>query len=975
MLNAAPVAEDDTYQGLLGQSLTVDVEDGVLANDIDADNDMLTALLVEDPSHGQLTFHPDGSFGYEPDSPAAAFDRFTYRAHDGSLESQVTEVNLSFADDVYSTPLRTPLHVGLVNGSFETGDLTGWTTFTSPGGTLGGIGFPDVVPFDTDGDAVDTRRRSIPGGRWRWRHSSGSLARRRRSSADSANVAVRSPAAADEAGLFEMWLDGDVVASHDFGSISAGQVKLANLTATISDVSAGPHEIRLRMVRQGPSSFGSTPSGYVDDVLVFGEAFGVLANDRGSNVELLRSLLLTFPDHGTIELRDDGSFRYMPDSAFEGQDSFSYKAVEQNEGITLYTVDTQSDKLLKVDSQSGQIEIVGAIGHDMGSVDLVFNNGLLYALNERQNTFELLTIDPATGQMLTSLPLRFGSELKATKGITAVDDQFYVILAHKASYCGDACGAAHVLARLNQDTGMLTELVNYRNLSGGFRHDWDALTTDRTGNIIAHRLANQGVIQTHQLEFQPPDLLSIGELHQSNLSVSDAAVAGTSHFVLSPGQRALYRFEPEEVGFAKMVEFIPLGPVGAVMRGLAFSPALEAGAATATIAVSGTGSPTAVGDSYEIDEDTDLSALQADGVLINDNNPQGDSMQAVITRGPLRGAIQFHGDGSFHYTPSPDSSGLDFFQYQAVNGDGVSNVATVTINVHPLPDAPLAVDDIYEVFLNDSLAVSQSSGLLANDRDPDTDPMTVSLVDGVTHGTLTLLPNGSFTYRPELGFLGADQFTYRADDGQLISDLATVMINVEMSPPPVATTDVYDTDEDELLVARPLGVLANDEDPNGDAMTAILTSDVGHGTLTLDPDGTFTYLPEKDFYGIDSFTYRASDGTSESDPQTVLITVHAVNDAPISQDDQYKVPAGQSLDIPAVDGVLANDEDVEDSLLSAVLIDGPEHGTLTLNHDGSFQYVPGAGIYDHRQLHLSSHRWRRPVRRDHRNTSGGCSHD
>ena len=113
---------------------------------------------------------------------------------------------------------------------------------------------------------------------------------------------------------------------------------------------------------------------------------------------------------------------------------------------------------------------------------------------------------------------------------------------------------------------------------------------------------------------------------------------------------------------------------------------------------------------------------------------------------------------------------------------------------------------------------------------------------------------------------------------------------------PVAADDAYSTAEDTALTVAAPGVLGNDTDPDGDPLTAVLVSGPSHGTLTLNADGSFTYTPAANFNGTDSFTYRASDGTADSNLATVTITVTAVNDAPAATDDAYSTAEDTAAD-------------------------------------------------------------------------------
>jgi VCBS repeat-containing protein len=221
--------------------------------------------------------------------------------------------------------------------------------------------------------------------------------------------------------------------------------------------------------------------------------------------------------------------------------------------------------------------------------------------------------------------------------------------------------------------------------------------------------------------------------------------------------------------------------------------------------------------------------------------------------------------------------------------------------------------------------------------------LTATLASGPSHGTAQLAANGSFTYTPAPNFTGTDSFTYRASDGAVESAPATVTITVTpVNDPPAAITDTATVAEDTTLTVAAPGVLSNDVDPDGDLLTAVLATDTTSGTLTLAPDGSYTYTPQPNFTGTDVFTYRIDDGVTLSDPVTVTITVTPVNDAPVPADDAYPAQQGQQLVVTAP-GVLDNDTDAEDTPLTAALVSGPTHGALQLAGNGSFTYTAVAG--------------------------------
>jgi VCBS repeat-containing protein len=569
-------------------------------------------------------------------------------------------------------------------------------------------------------------------------------------------------------------------------------------------------------------------------------------------------------------------------------------------------------------------------------------------------------------------------------------------------------------------------------------------------------------------------------------------VSGTTHGDLDLIENGSFSYTPE-AGFVGQDTFTYF----AVLDGA------ESNTATVTINVVGgeNEAPVAVNDEYSTDEGDPLT-IAAAGVLTNDTDADGDPLSAVVVTGPAHGTLQLNADGSFTYTPADDYSGPDAFEYVANDGLADSNVATVTITVNPLNDAPVAVDDNYSTQVNTTLDVAALNGTLNNDSDGDNDPLTAQLVTGPSNGTLDLAADGSFSYIPNADFVGQDTFTYVANDGTADSEPATVTITVTgpsevrirlettdlagtpisaigpggefllkgyvqdvsalprdgvwaayldvlydqalvgvngaitygpsypnqqtgntsipglvdevgafdgLSPlgdgelllfsvpmvanaaglavfqgdpadqlpahdvllfnvnqpvppddvdygsvelnivagePPVAVDDDYATDEDvALTVDVENGVLANDSDPDSEVLTAVLATGPSHGTLTLNPNGSFNYDPDDNFFGTDTFTYRASDGAQSSDPATVTITVNPLEDAPIAVDDFYQMEDIGSLVIDAENGVLANDIEVDGDPMSAVLVTGPANGTIVLNAAGSFTYTPDEGFF------------------------------
>ena len=158
---------------------------------------------------------------------------------------------------------------------------------------------------------------------------------------------------------------------------------------------------------------------------------------------------------------------------------------------------------------------------------------------------------------------------------------------------------------------------------------------------------------------------------------------------------------------------------------------------------------------------------------------------------------------------------------------------------------------------------------------------------------------------------------------------------------PVAVADSYSTPKNTTLAVAAPGVLGNDTDADGDALTAILVANVAHGTLTLGANGSISYVPTAAYVGPDSFTYKANDGTVDANTVTVSLTVTPTNAAPVAVADSYSTPKNTTLAV-AAPGVLGNDTDADGNPLTAILVANVAHGTLTLGSNGSISYVPTA---------------------------------
>jgi len=338
--------------------------------------------------------------------------------------------------------------------------------------------------------------------------------------------------------------------------------------------------------------------------------------------------------------------------------------------------------------------------------------------------------------------------------------------------------------------------------------------------------------------------------------------------------------------------------------------------------------------------------VEAPGLLANYSDPEGDSLAAILLRDTVNGSLSLNPDGSFSYSHDGGENTGDSFSYQVTDGTALSDITDVTIQVTSVNDLPLARNDAYGLDQGGTIAIDAAAGLLANDADVDGDLLVAEIVSSPSFAAaFTLNADGSFSYAHDGSASASDGFSYRVSDGTAFSNVALVSIIVGSgNSAPTANNNTYNNVDEggTLIVDASVGVRVDDVDTeqSNEELSVLLVSDVLHGKLTLNADGSFSYTHDGSENTEDSFTYQVSDGTLLSNISTVTIEIRPINDAPIPRDDAYSMTEDTVLSVEAP-GVLVNDHDLDlpaDDILEAVEVVAVSNGTLVLNADGSFTY-------------------------------------
>ena len=237
--------------------------------------------------------------------------------------------------------------------------------------------------------------------------------------------------------------------------------------------------------------------------------------------------------------------------------------------------------------------------------------------------------------------------------------------------------------------------------------------------------------------------------------------------------------------------------------------------------------------------------------------------------------------------------------------------ATVSITVTAVNNAPVANNQSVNTNENTAVAITLTAS------DADGDALTYSVVNTPTHGSLSgTAPN--LTYTPDTDFVGGDSFTFQANDGTAVSNSATVSITVTaVNNAPVANNQSVSTNENTAVA---ITLTASDAD--GDTLTYSVVDSPTNGSLS----GTapnLTYTPDTDFVGGDSFTFQANDGTAVSNSATVSITVIAVNNAPVANNQSVSTNENTAV------AITLTASDADGDTLTYSVVDSPANGSLS----------------------------------------------
>lgn len=908
----------------------------LLANDTDIDGGALSIFELANGVGGVVANNGDGTLTYTPNQDFNGTDDFFYTVTDGNggtntaaVTIEVTAVNdaPTAVDDSLAVDEDNDLTISvnddlLSNDSDVDGDAFSLTANTDPGsGTLqdngdGTFTYSPVANFNgtttftytiEDGDqAGDTGTVTITV-----------------NSINDDPVAVLDHESTDEdtdviiaaSGLLsnDTDVDGDTLTIIAVGAATAGTVTdnlddtytyspnsnvngTDQFTYTISDGNGGTSQttvtVNIAAVNDIPVANGDSLFVAEDNTLPISVADDVINNDSDADNDALQFSILVTTGQGTLTDNQDGTLSYEPNADFNGTDSFTYTVSDGNNGTATATA----------------------------TITVTPVNDSPTAVADTATTDEDTDVDITTASLIANDSdvdgdtVSFLSNTDPTNGTIADDGNGTLTYTPNADFNGtDSFTYTITDGNLGRATGVVTITINSVNDAPVAVDDAVQVDEDSSVQIVAADLASN-------------DTDSDG-----GTLVFDSIVTQPVSGFLNDGGDGTFTYTPNiDFNGTDTFTYSVTDTQG------------DTDTATVTITVNPVNdAPVAANDpDFEINEDT---ALVLDTLLDNDTDIDGDTLRILQVDNGSNGTATLEIDGTVTYQPNQDYNGSDTFTYTVTDDNGGTSIATVFIEILPTNDPPVAIDDSPEV---DENSTDNFLNLLLNDNtgpDGGENITIIAVSDPNNGGTVTVLGDGSaVTYTPVRRFFGTESFTYTISDGNGGTAEGNVFVTILDVPNdlPVAGDDNATFAED--TVNNVIDVLANDTDADGDTLSinSLGIPDSGGSVIAANNSTEVEYTPSADFAGTETFTYIVSDGNGGTESATVSVVVTEVNDAPVANDDNYAMSQGASLIIGAPTGSLSNDTDIEDNSLTAVLVDDVQHGSLTLNDDGSFDYTP-----------------------------------
>ncbi|UPK52896.1 tandem-95 repeat protein (plasmid) [Bacillus sp. H8-1] len=791
-VNDAPVVPD--YAFVINEDTSLNSQ--VVATDVDGNS--LTYGLLAVPANGTVVVNPDGSYSYTPNENYNGVDSFSVVVSDGQGGTAISTITITIL------PVNDP-PVGPNEITIVTPEETPVTS--------------QIVATDPDGEVLTYTLQDPP---------------------------TNGVAVVNGDGTFTYTPNENYTGNDTFTvliSDPSGAFIVTNVLVIVTPVNDAPVVPDYAFVINEDTSLNSR----------------VVATDVDGNP--LTYGLLTGPANGTVVVNPDGSYSYTPNENYNGVDSFSVVVSDGQGGTSISTItitiqpvndppvgpvvvtlvtneDTSISNQITALDPDGEVLTYALQDPPTNGVAVVNGDGTFtYTPNENytgNDTFTVLISDPSGAFIVTNVLVI----VTPVNDAPVVPDYAFVI---------------------NEDTSLNSRVV----------------ATDVDGNPLTYGLltgpANGTVVVNPDGSYSYTPNENYNGVDSFSVVVSDGQ-GGTSISTIT------ITIQP--------VNDPPVGPVVVTLV---------------------------------TNEDTSISNQ------ITALDPDGEVLTYALQDPPTNGVAVVNGDGTFTYTPNENYTGNDTFTVLISDPSGAFIVTNVLVIVTPVNDAPVVPD--YAFVINED--TSLNSRVVATDVDGN--PLTYGLLTGPANGTVVVNPDGSYSYTPNENYNGVDSFSVVVSDGQGGTSISTITITIQpVNDPPVGPVVVTLVTNEDTSISNQITAL----DPDGEVLTYALQDPPTNGVAVVNGDGTFTYTPNENYTGNDTFTVLISDPSGAFIVTNVLVIVTPVNDAPVVPDYAFVINEDTNLNSQVVA------TDVDGNPLTYRLLIGPANGTVVVNPDGSYSYTP-----------------------------------
>ncbi|WP_173974598.1 tandem-95 repeat protein, partial [Magnetospirillum sp. LM-5] len=302
---------------------------------------------------------------------------------------------------------------------------------------------------------------------------------------------------------------------------------------------------------------------------------------------------------------------------------------------------------------------------------------------------------------------------------------------------------------------------------------------------------------------------------------------------------------------------------------------------------------------------------------------------------PEHGVLEFTQDGQYRFTPDPDWNGTDSVTIRVTDAKGGTTEQTIELNVAAVNDAATSDGIVIEGSDTpvESVAISEDSGLTfaVDVTDAEGGAVDIAFADN-PNGSVTVNDDGTFTFTPTGDFTGATELTYTVTDSEGMTTTNTVTINVGAVEDEAVVTATGGSGAEDNVVTGTISAT----DVDGGVVSIELVGDAAHGSVTVNADGTYSFSPDENWNGTDSFTVLVTDANGGTTEQTVTVNVGAVEDEAV-----VTVTGGEGSEDGVVTGSISA-TDVDGGIASIELVGDAAHGSVELNPDGTYSFTPDA---------------------------------